>query len=130
MVSRDKLFDDIGQIVFICQFDALGHMADNHLSAVDSPHLLMWIYTRLVFCEVYGIDDLTDIMVHGSCTYQLTLASNLIGNLCCQVTNLNRMLECARCHFTHFPEKRFVHIRQFDKGDVGCEPERLFYQIE
>ena len=69
-------------------------------------------------------------MIHRSCTYQLAFASNLISNLCCQVTDLNRMLERARCHLTHLPEERLVHIRQFDKGDVGCKAERLFYQIE
>ena len=43
VVGGNEVLDDIGQVVFLCQLDAFGDMADNHLSTVDGAHFLMGI---------------------------------------------------------------------------------------
>ena len=35
VMGGDKLLDDRGQIVFLCQFDTFRHMTDNHLGTID-----------------------------------------------------------------------------------------------
>ena len=130
MVRGDELLDDIGQIVFIGQLQALGDMADNHLGTFDIRHIGMRIHTRLVLGEINGIKRLSDIMVEGTSTYQLTLRADLIGNLCSQVAHLDGVLEGAWGHFAHAAQQFLIHIRQLDERDVRREAEGFLNEIE
>ena len=130
VVSGDKVLNHVGQIILLSQFDALCDMTDDHLGTVDRAHLLMGIHARLVFGEVDGVEDFPDIMVQGACAYELAFATDLIGDFCSEITHLDRVLECARSYFAHLAEKRLVHVRQFDKGNVRREVESLLNQVE
>ena len=76
-------------------------MADNHLCAVDGPHLLVGVDARLVFSEIDGIGYLADVVVECACADKLALGINLAGNLGSEVTHLDGVLEGAWCHLAH-----------------------------
>ena len=109
-MGGDKVLDNIGQVVFLCQFQTFRHMTDDHLGTLHEGHALMGIDARLVLREIDGVQDLADVVVIGSGTHELALCADLIGNLCCKVTHLDGMLEGAGGYLAHTTEHFLVHI--------------------
>ena len=129
-MGGDEILDDIGQIVFLCQLETLGHVADNHLGTIHEGHALVGIDARLILGVIDGILNLSDVVVIGARAYQLTLGTDLIGDLRSQVAHLNRVLEGAGGHLAHPSEHFLVHIRELDQRDIGGEAESLLDEIE
>ena len=130
VVGGDKFADYLRQVVLLSHLDTLGDVADDHLGAVDGTHLLVGVDTRLILCEIDGIGDLADVVVEGTSAHQLTLGSDLIGNLCGEVTHLDGVLESAWGHLTHLAQQFLVHVGELDEGDVRREAEGLLQKIE
>ena len=78
MMGGNKALDDIGEIVFLSQFETFCDMADDHLGAIHKSHALMRVDTRLVLCE---IDRLSlQVRSEGIVLLQIT-ADNAISDL-------------------------------------------------
>ena len=63
MVSGNELFDDVGEVVFLSQFNAFSDVTDYSLSALYVGLPVMGIIAGLVFREIDGVLYLADVMV-------------------------------------------------------------------
>ena len=111
VVCRDKVADDLWQVVLVGYLQSLGDVADDDLRTLNVRQHLMWVDARLVFCEVDGVRQLADIVIERSCTYQLGLSSNLVGYLTSQVSHLDGVVERAGGYLAHLAQQLAVRVR-------------------
>ena len=129
VVGGNEVLDDLGQVVFFGQFQAVGHVADDYLRALFVRQVLVGIdAARLILGEEHRLLHLADIVVEGTGSHQLGVAADSIGCRRRQVGHLHGVLEGAGHGLGHAAQQRGVDVAQLHQCDVGREAERLFYQ--
>ena len=100
------------------------YVVDDNLRTFGMTKGIVWIYTRLVFCEKYRVINLSDVVVESSSTYQLTVGSNSSCSLCGDVGNSLFVDVSANDVFDTFADSiRHVHVKDYGIGDQPSEKE-------
>ena len=125
MVRQDEVLDLGGQVVALCQFDALADVADDDLCRFDARHLLQGIDTGLVFGEEDGVLHLSDVVIERAGTHQLRVGTDAVGDGRGKVAHHDGVLEGSGSFFRQLAHQVFRSVRQFDERHVGGEAEHL-----
>lgn len=128
-MGGDEILDDARKSHLFCHLQTLGYVADDDLGTLQVAQLVVWIHARLVLREEHWVGHLSDVVIECARTYQQTVGTDAVGNLCCQVTHRDGMLEGARCNLAQVAEQSLVGIRQLEEGDIRGESECLLDDI-
>ena len=63
VMRQYEIFDDVRQVVFLCQLHAFSDMTDNNLRTFFVFHVVMWIHSSLVFGKEYRVSHLSYVMI-------------------------------------------------------------------
>ena len=129
MMGGDEILDDARKSHLFCHLQTLGYVADDDLCTLQVAQLVVWIHACLVLCEEHWVGHLSDVVIECARTYQQTVGADAVGNLCCQVTHRDGMLEGARCNLAQVTEQSLVGVRQLEEGDIRGESECLLDDI-
>ena len=71
VVCGDEVADDFRQIVFVGHLQTLGDVANDILCRLNICEHFVGVDARLVFGEIDGVGEFTDVMIQGTRTNQL-----------------------------------------------------------
>ena len=130
VVGGDEVADDLWQVMLVGHLETLGDVADDVLGGLNVGEHFVRVDARLVFGEINGVRELSDVVVQGTGTHQLGISIDLVGNLTGQIGYLYGMLEGSRGHLTHTTQQRTVGVRELDECDVAGESEGFLNDVQ
>ena len=105
MVSVYKVLDYARQVKLLSHLQSFGYVAYHDLCRLYARHLVERVGAHLVFGEEGRVLHLSDVVIHGSCSHELSLSSDLVGYLGGKVAHHDRVLECARSHLAELAQQ-------------------------
>ncbi len=124
VVARDKVDDDLGQVLLAPQLDALLDVGRDHERAHRRLDLLVRVLARLlVLDEVLGLEHLPDVVVERPDARPERVRADGVGRGLGQVGHLERVVERARRLHRELLEQRPVGVRELQQRHVGRHAE-------
>ena len=127
MMRPDKINNLFRQTGFLRNLHTFRHMTDDPLRTLDVRQSVMRIDSILVLGKIKRIAHLSDIMIHGTCTYQLRIRANLSRGLRGDNRHLQRMLESSGASLAQPFQYAAIDIRQFHQSN-GRQITKCFLQ--